>query len=106
MTSVEAYTRLHGYPIVRKSHTVTKLYVHGPDDQKLMHSDEAGEEEIKQVLRAKPHKTKLLAFFELCAREKLVKRMGLGGKDARLCHYYEIPKYFWFNKYVDRQNHL
>ena len=71
LTSMEAYLRLHSFPIVKMSHTIYKLSVHDENQQTIV-IEEGHELEGMSKLNKN---TKLLAFFKLCRTDELAKTL-------------------------------
>ena len=87
MTSMEAYLRLIGFPIVHMSHTFAYMPICTEDTKKAVF-EEGKEKEIKRRLDLD---NKLTGFFNLCANK------DKDGEFASQFRYDEIELYFWWD---------
>lgn len=87
-SGMEAFMRMYGYPIVRMSHPVHLLLIHLPNHEPQCFDEGEEETVIEAHLHGDTRKTKLTAFFDLCANNQ----------DARQYLYAEIVQTYWFNK--------
>lgn len=83
ISATEAMWRIHEYKMHNRSHTVTRLPVHLPDQQYIVFNPDNAEEVLNE---AQGRQTKLEAYFALNAEST----------DARERYYTEIPTYYVF----------
>uniref|UniRef100_A0A1I7XY80 Helitron_like_N domain-containing protein n=1 Tax=Steinernema glaseri TaxID=37863 RepID=A0A1I7XY80_9BILA len=93
MAAPEALYRINGYPIVKLSHTVEKLYVHTPGGTTVVYD----EKEIMDAAQAQAtegeKKTPLTQFFALCAEDE----------EARKLRFPEVPLHYRFDASKDKK---
>ena len=95
----EAIWRIQGFPIIHRWPPVKKLPIHLPEEQNVIYTENAKEDEIKQAME-RSSKTQLTEFFMLCSNDK---------EAAGLTYLDLAGHYTWNNKekcYVKRKQNL
>ncbi|XP_044019589.1 uncharacterized protein LOC122860013 [Aphidius gifuensis] len=85
VSPVEACDRIFGRPLQHKSHSISRLPVHLPNQQSVIIDDEAGKESIRASM---DKQTMLMEYFALNQRDL----------SARTFTYTEISGHYVFNK--------
>ena len=86
VTPHEAYWRIAEFELDKKSHSVTRLDLHLPDEQIVYYKP--GEDLTVKLPKAEKKNTTLTAWFELNKKNP----------EARKYFYYEIPEHFTFKE--------
>jgi hypothetical protein len=86
VSSFEAFFRIFGYNLIEFSHTIVRLAIHLPDQQRIVVPENATREQLEQAADAE---TMLTAYFRLNTDPE-------HGTHARTLLYTEIPRYYRF----------
>ncbi|KAH7703286.1 hypothetical protein AAVH_29542, partial [Aphelenchoides avenae] len=92
-SSAECALRTQGFPVVKLSHVVVELPVHGPGEESLAFV-EGQEHAALDDLRSGKKRSKLMAFFDMCNEylEENGGRMDLLYCDVGMSHWFNYKK--------------
>ena len=92
-SSAECALRTQGFPVVKLSHVVVELPVHGPGEESLAFV-EGQEYAALDDLQSGKKRSKLMAFFDMCSDhlEETGERMDLLYSDVGMTHWFNYKK--------------
>lgn len=85
VSSFEAFYRLYEFDLHFHSHSIERLQVHLPNEQRIFVQSGANEQEIREACG---RDSMLMAFF----------RLNVNDPEAREFTYSEIPMHYWYDK--------